>query len=154
MNLGQNARIKTRNLLISFAFSLAISMIFAHMPVALATTTEGHIYHQLVDWPTGAVVGRLDYYTTVESSWSGSRHVIDDYWDAVSWWTWPLVYYSNVQHSVTATTGIHDEFAKGSCEFDCGMGIWTPWGYIPIQQYHRTLKLWVYASGYWTSAYY
>jgi hypothetical protein len=152
--MANKVRHFTRNSLIAMTIAVAVSMMLLGLPPAFATQTQGHIYHQIHDWPTGLLVGQLDYYTTANSHWNGARYIIDQSWDAVSWWTWPLVYYNNVVHNVQNFIGGYNEFARGHVEFDCGLGMWTPWGVIPIQQEHKTGYIWVYASGYWTCQWY
>lgn len=154
MKSVKSVSIHTRNVLISLVFSLAVSMVLLSTSSVLATTTTGHLKHQLVDWPTGILLGELNYYTTVESHWSGSRYVIDDAYDSVTSWVAPLCFYKDITHSVTTITGIYNEYARGQVEFNCGWGMPTPWGWVVIQQFHCFGRLWVYASGYWTGTWY
>ena len=96
----------------------------------------------------------MTYYLSVRSHYEGYpvyRHLVDEAWDSVTIGDLAIGhYYINVVHSHTEYYGGYDEYSRGDCEWDNGFGVWTPWGWIPIQQWHHTCHIWVYASGYWT----
>ena len=140
-------------------FSVVVMTValMALAPTVSALQTTGSFRHEMRDSTTGWLMGSLTYSTTVKSSSTGYPYyydVIDESYDSVNVDDLAIGhYYINIVHSVTEFTGIPNEYARGTCEFDNGFGIWTGWGWIPINQWHHTIHIWVYSSGYWTYSY-
>ncbi|NWF94980.1 MAG: hypothetical protein HXY34_02460 [Candidatus Thorarchaeota archaeon] len=128
----------------------------AMIPTVAATHTQGVIHHTMVDALVPSwVVGELYYRLDVDSHYGSGRYIIDQAWDTVSYSCyWPGVVYTNVVHSYTTYTGIYNEYVWGTCSWENGLSIPTPWGYVWINHYYHTAYLWVYASGYWTGVLY
>ena len=139
---------------------LAISLVavailgFALTSTVSAIHTQGHFRHEMRDWPTGWLMGSLDYYVEVDSTYTGGKYMLDDADHAVSTYANIGHYYINIEKTLTKYYGSSNEYAKGFCEWDNGYGILTPWGWIPIQQWHHSVFLWVYGSGSWNYQFY
>ena len=145
--MTKNTFIRSASIALLLSLAIGLSLI----PTAMATTTTGHVRHEMRDMTTGILTGRLDYYTTLISHYSGGKYLNDESWDSVS--VSHLAFghfYDNIVHSVTDYYGSSDEYVRGDCEWDNGFGIPTPWGWVILQQWHHTCHIWVYGSGYWT----
>ncbi len=61
-------------------WALAINLVaVALLGVALTSTvsaihTTGHFRHEMRDWPTGILMGSLDYYVEVDSTYTGGKY--------------------------------------------------------------------------------